>query len=314
MGFIYKVTAPTGEVYIGQTIGPVNKRWAHHCYNAKYGTTQLVCQKIREHGPESFTVETLKEVDDDDLNYFEEKYITQFNSIFPYGLNLRNGGASRDKDQFRLNNSNARRIYNPENFELPVNMRAVIPDSPARGEASGNGTEIVGFRVDIPGKKAYSFRDSTMTLQEKYDLAIKKYKEVELGQDDPTENRKKKVEGNTLPEYVYWINKAGGARARAEVRIPGRPRKAFGSKKNTKDELLGMAIKYKEDVLAGHIEEKPKVPRTLPEYIYWREDHHKATFKDPRTQKTYNFATGSMSKDELIALAVAKKNEVLNQE
>lgn len=303
MGFIYKLTAPTGEIYIGQTINSVKNRWAHHCYNASGGAMRLIAQKIREYGPSTFMVEPVKEVDDEDLDYFEQKYISQFNCIYPNGLNMcKGGGGFNISSRQKLSESLRKHIL--EDYDLPMHVRIVITD---------NSEEILGFRVDIPGKKAYSFRDSSKTLQENYDCAIKKYNEVLNGQDDPTENRKKKIEGNNLPQYVYWTEGTEKKSQHARVIIPGHRQKKFSSTKKTKEQLIADAIKFRNDLFNGVVEDKPlPPPKTLPKYIFWRDDQQKATFREPKTNKSYNFQGKGRSKDELIALAIAEKEKVLN--
>ena len=65
---IYKLTAPTGEEYVGVTFvrGRAYKRsalirFAAHCRNAfKYGHETYLSRALREHGAESFTREILE--------------------------------------------------------------------------------------------------------------------------------------------------------------------------------------------------------------------------------------------------------------
>lgn len=50
----------------------------------------LVCRAYEKYG--SFEVETLVEVENDQLNELEIKYIKEYNTLSPNGLNLTSGG------------------------------------------------------------------------------------------------------------------------------------------------------------------------------------------------------------------------------
>lgn len=301
MGIIYKVTAPDGKVYVGQTIDSLENRWRQHCYKAEYEYEMLVCESIREHGPEAFTVEVVVEAPEEDLNELERAYIAEFDCLHPNGLNRTRGGASKDKVAARQSISNGLRVHESD-FDLPLNVRAVV-----------EGGAILGFRVDVPGKKKYSFRQAELSLQEKYDLAIAKLAEVLAGTDDSAENRKKKtVVGGSLPQYVYCTE---GERTIVRVIVPGRRAKIFSSNKKPKEELIAAAIEYRDKLLAGEVEEKPKVAKTLPDYIHWSEVKKQASFRHPRPSagmmKQYSFQDSSRTKEELLADAIALKDDIL---
>ena len=67
---IYKLTAPTGEEYIGVTFArrrafkrSAKIRWEAHCRNAfDYGHDTLLSRSLREHGQNAFTREILEVV------------------------------------------------------------------------------------------------------------------------------------------------------------------------------------------------------------------------------------------------------------
>ena len=81
MGIIYKVTAPDGKVYVGQTIDSwkiVGDSTATRL------STSMRCssgESIREHGPEAFTVEVVVEAPEEDLNELERAYIAEFDCL-----------------------------------------------------------------------------------------------------------------------------------------------------------------------------------------------------------------------------------------
>jgi group I intron endonuclease len=101
MGFIYAIGCNiTNKIYIGQTKNTIEYRWKSHVYRAKYEKHDYVkksCTKfynaINKYGPENFRVVKLAEVPDDQLDYAEKKYITEFDTI-KLGYNIKPGGAS----------------------------------------------------------------------------------------------------------------------------------------------------------------------------------------------------------------------------
>lgn len=81
---IYKITnKKNGKIYIGQSIH-CGKRFDEHNYGG-----QLIDEVIQIEGIENFTFEVLKEVEKEELNYWEDYYILKFESFFPNGYNKR---------------------------------------------------------------------------------------------------------------------------------------------------------------------------------------------------------------------------------
>lgn len=303
MGFIYKITVPSGKIYIGQTIRPVDTRWKAHIYEALSKTTNThIHGEIRDHiyNLDNIKIDIVEIVDDDLLDEKEAYYIREFNSLYPNGLNIRQG-------------MNLGKLYG---YDLPEYVRLVLNEV--------DKTTPIGFRVDLPGKKAYKFTHPNLTMEEKHKLVMEQYELVKAGRDDPDENRKKHTEESAnLPMYVTWVNE-GANPAHAEVRIPrkeidpnhtGLIYRKFSSKQLNREQLIDKAIDFRNGILNGTIKEKVKpTPSGLPKYIYWREDQQKSTFRDPRTNKTYNFQGKGRSKEQLINTAIEKKREILGEE
>lgn len=81
---IYKITNKlNGKSYIGQSIH-CGKRLDEHCKG-----DQLIDEIIQLEGVENFTFEILKEVNKEELSYWEDYYIIKYNSLFPNGYNKR---------------------------------------------------------------------------------------------------------------------------------------------------------------------------------------------------------------------------------
>lgn len=92
-GYIYKITSPSGCVYIGQTTNPtsrINFYKGHHCKR------QIrIYHSILKHGWENHRFEIIKEIefDEAELNRLEVFYISEHKSFnTPHGLNLTSGG------------------------------------------------------------------------------------------------------------------------------------------------------------------------------------------------------------------------------
>lgn len=103
-GEIYKLTCPTGKVYIGQCVTILSNgskygtrgRWLSHISDSKRqngGNCRRLNEAIRLYGDEKFTVETLLNVNTYMLDEYEAKFIALYNSTnIDCGYNLRHGG------------------------------------------------------------------------------------------------------------------------------------------------------------------------------------------------------------------------------
>ena len=88
---IYKITSPTGKIYIGQSRN-INKRIYHYCGKLGIGQPKIH-NSILKHGWENHDFEIICECDKSKLDEFEIYYIRKYNSFGgKYGLNLTEGG------------------------------------------------------------------------------------------------------------------------------------------------------------------------------------------------------------------------------
>jgi len=88
--YIYKLTSPSGKVYIGRAVH-FKKRMATHKHTAKSGVKRPLYEAIRKYGWESFTKEIIDTADSNQLAYdLELKYIMEYNStIKGYNVSLK---------------------------------------------------------------------------------------------------------------------------------------------------------------------------------------------------------------------------------
>jgi group I intron endonuclease len=115
---VYKITNPTGKIYIGKSID-IEKR--HYQYKKGHVKSQTALyNSIKKYGWESHKVEILIECEEDKLNLLEEYYINYYNSV-EKGLNLTyggDGGRKSDITKQRISKSmvgkrGAYNVYNP---------------------------------------------------------------------------------------------------------------------------------------------------------------------------------------------------------
>jgi len=106
-GEIYKITNTiTNKLYIGQTrshrlnrgkyrpfgyIGRFNDH-VRETYSNKINTCKYLNSSIAKYGKEHFTVELLVRCDLNELDKYEQQFIKEYNSKYPDGYNLTNGG------------------------------------------------------------------------------------------------------------------------------------------------------------------------------------------------------------------------------
>lgn len=105
-GEIYMITSPNGKKYIGQTRcfytsnsryikAGSKKRFNDHIRCSKDdNVSTLLGRCIRKYGSHNFKIKTLLICDKSKLNYFEVKYIRQYNTLMPNGLNMVKGGGT----------------------------------------------------------------------------------------------------------------------------------------------------------------------------------------------------------------------------
>lgn len=93
-GYIYKITNKiNGKSYVGKTTGAVQTRWEEHLRESKRErcANRPLYKAIRRYSADGFTVETLEEVDLDNLSERETYWIEYFNT-YSDGYNATTGG------------------------------------------------------------------------------------------------------------------------------------------------------------------------------------------------------------------------------
>lgn len=174
MGIIYIATSPSGKKYVGQTIHTMEHRWNQHVNDSrtrKGHQCTALHNAIRKYGAHRFTVIVAVECDNEELDDWEIMMIEEENSLYPNGYNLTKGGQYRLEewtDEIRDRMSEAHRKHVHEEFPTVKYINYIKND------------KCEGFRVNIPKLpgvtekyKSYRFTDMSLTMQEKYNLAIR---------------------------------------------------------------------------------------------------------------------------------------------
>lgn len=87
---IYKITSPSGNIYIGQSTN-ISSRKSVYKRLACIGQSRLL-SSLKKYGWDNHTFEVLIECSVSELNSYEIFFIREHNCIHPNGLNLKSGG------------------------------------------------------------------------------------------------------------------------------------------------------------------------------------------------------------------------------
>lgn len=119
---IYKITnISNGKIYVGQAVSHIlnHKRYRPYGYEGRFrchiseafstkkNQSHYLNNAIRKYGVNDFTVELIEYCEIDKSDEREIHYIKEFNSLFPNGYNLKNGG-----NVFTHSNESKKRVSN----------------------------------------------------------------------------------------------------------------------------------------------------------------------------------------------------------
>ncbi len=235
MPVIYKITCNTSnKMYIGQTKYTARERWSGHVEKAISNRDKQQCwalnNAIRKYGKDDFTIETIAECEESELDPLEIKNIGLYNTLYPSGYNLTKGGTFRVgpwRDESKDKLSAACRKY--KTYDLPRNVVEI--NNPSQGG--------FGFRV-ITQSRTYTFLQSSLSMEEKLQIALDCYEKVTSGQPFIAKNRYKRTkEDLDIPMYIVRRGDHGFA-----VNKPGHTRKTFAHVNNTREQNLQNAINH----------------------------------------------------------------------
>ena len=113
---IYKITSPSGRIYIGQSID-INRRWvSYKKLNCKKQI--LLFNSLKKYGYENHVFEIVCECNKEELDYLEKHYIELFDCFdTDNGLNLKSGGEKplmSDSIKKKISDANKGRKFTEE--------------------------------------------------------------------------------------------------------------------------------------------------------------------------------------------------------
>lgn len=102
-GIVYELTCrTTGKKYVGQTTRDVSWRWKEHVNYAMKGALWRLSVAIRCHGADDFNHRVICECESsEELDNLERHWISELNTMWPNGYNMRNGGQYTDQQTRR---------------------------------------------------------------------------------------------------------------------------------------------------------------------------------------------------------------------
>lgn len=233
MGIIYKITSPRGKIYIGQTIHTLEYRWNQHIYESKREKktrTFLFGKAIRKYKPESFKKEILVECDESELNYYETKFVTLYESNnTDKGYNLTSGG---DKG-FQINAETKKKISN----SLRQTHGNDLPEYLIKCGCKSSG--YVGYSIINHPKCNRKRFCGTIDNQEKTLQRAIKYLD-KLNNTDFTEEKQ------NLPKYISFVKSRNGYAIGYPISGRSKLRATFTSQRFTLEQNKQSAIKQLE--------------------------------------------------------------------
>lgn len=104
MGYIYIIeNIINNKKYIGQTkCQDIQTRWRQHRKIDKKSLGTCLFNAYKKYGIENFKFKIICICFDSDTNYYEIDYIKKYNTIYPNGYNLQEGGNNRKHNQFTI--------------------------------------------------------------------------------------------------------------------------------------------------------------------------------------------------------------------
>lgn len=225
MGFIYCLTFPSGKKYVGKTEKTVQKRLKGHvCPSSGCPLVRNAYQKYK-----TFEVETILEVENSQLSFWEKHYIKEYRTLCPNGYNLTEGGEGGvpcEETRRKMRESQSKRVVH-DHWRQQISKGLM-------GHAVSNETKekIRQARLARPNRPS---EDNRRKINER----IRTLEVREKG----SKNRRK--DNKDLPLYVQTVRKK--TNPGYCVQLPGQPQKHFTSKKLSMEEKLALALAWREE-------------------------------------------------------------------
>jgi group I intron endonuclease len=219
---IYKITSPSGKSYVGQTqtLDSNGKerteqtRWKEHINEAlnKRPGCIILNNAIRKYGPDNFQIQRLCTCETNQADNMETRYICEYNTLEPYGYNVRSGGkAGTHSDESRIRMSYSKMGDKNYNYGKPRTNETRLKISEAKSGPN------------------HHFYSKTLSADHKIKLSASH-----------------KIYDANLPMYICYIKERPSYyQSNGYVVIhPKLKKKYFTSKNNTLEQKLKLAMDY----------------------------------------------------------------------
>ncbi len=168
---IYKINNLTnGKIYVGQAVShilnhgryrPYGREGRFRChiseaFSTKKNQSHYLNNAIRKHGVDNFNVELLEYCEIRNADERETQYIKEFNSLYPTGYNLKNGGTTFihcDESKKRVSDGVAR-YYKDKKFDRFRDVKSIDDDIDKYIRPLNRNNSQYGWYVLIERKKA----------------------------------------------------------------------------------------------------------------------------------------------------------------
>jgi len=237
IAYVYMHTSPSGHSYIGQTVRTMENRWRQHVAAARdyENSCPAIENAIRLYGSDSFTHEILITTTENLVDYYEHKFIADYDTLVPNGYNIHPGGVGHsctDEMKQRMRDVSQLKV---ERKEWPYDRHPRVKYLNYFRLEDSN-PPIEGYIVcKHPNGTYKKFVSGKLSIDEKYHRAVE-YKMFLDNHDGPYEGHYGNKE--RLPTHMYRINGIG-----FKVTYPGSPTKRF-CKKNQEGENRFKAFEY----------------------------------------------------------------------
>jgi group I intron endonuclease len=197
--------------YIGQTSESINRRWKRHVANKKQ-SCRLLSEAIQNYGETNFNIKVILECDKDESDFYERKYIKEYNTLSPKGYNLTTGGKSGYD-------------FSDETKDKISNL-------------------LMGHTLSDETKTKIGISSKFRCHSEDAKLKMKKNSKKRIYKDNLIDALKK-LNLTELPKFVQFVNSKS-----IVVKIPNVCTKHYGDTTVELDKRISMALEfYKEQIV-----------------------------------------------------------------
>lgn len=118
---IYKITSPSGRIYIGQTVNIYSRIHNYEKLESKVKGQTRLYNSLLKYGFDNHKFEFIEECNEKDLNYWERYYQDKYNVIGKNGLNCRltkcddRSGRLSEETKLKISNSLTGKTMSEEN-------------------------------------------------------------------------------------------------------------------------------------------------------------------------------------------------------